>query len=107
MQQRGTLSLAFRIVPFAIPSVHELGLPQVCKELILKPRGLILVTGAAASGKSTTLYEIQANIEMGRLEGMQTLDQALADLVRSKPVDREEALLRSRSPARLQQLLQF
>ena len=55
MQQRGTISLAFRIVPFKVPSIDELGLPQICKELILKPRGLILVTGAAGSGKSTTL----------------------------------------------------
>ncbi len=55
LQQRGSLSLGFRLVPFRIPSVDELGLPQICKELILKPRGLILITGAAGSGKSTTL----------------------------------------------------
>ncbi len=55
LQQRGTMSLAFRRVPFEVPTIDELGLPQVCKELILKPRGLILVTGAAGSGKSTTL----------------------------------------------------
>jgi len=55
LQQRGTMSLVFRLVPFTIPSIDELGLPQICKKLILKPRGLILVTGAAGSGKSTTL----------------------------------------------------
>jgi twitching motility protein PilT len=55
LQQRGTTSLAFHLVPFVIPSIDELGLPRVCKELILKPRGLILVTGPAGSGKSTTL----------------------------------------------------
>lgn len=55
LQQRGTMSLAFRLVPFKIPSIDELGLPQICKELILKPRGLILITGSAGSGKSTTL----------------------------------------------------
>lgn len=53
--QRGTMSLAFRMVPSNPPSIDELGLPQICKELILKPRGLILVTGPAGSGKSTTL----------------------------------------------------
>ena len=53
--QRGSMSLAFRLVPFKAPSIDELGLPQVCKELILKPRGLVLITGAAGSGKSTTL----------------------------------------------------
>ncbi len=55
MKQRGSTSLAFRLVPYNIPTIDELGLPQVCKELILKPRGLILVTGPAGSGKSTTL----------------------------------------------------
>ena len=55
MQQRGTFSMAFRLVPFKIPTIDELGLPQICKELILKPRGLILVTGPTGSGKSTTL----------------------------------------------------
>ena len=55
LQQRGTTSLAFRVVPFDIPSIDALEIPQVCKELILKPRGLILVTGSAGSGKSTTL----------------------------------------------------
>jgi twitching motility protein PilT len=55
LQQRGSLSLAFRLVPFEVPSVDELGLPQICKELILKPRGLVLITGSAGSGKSTTL----------------------------------------------------
>jgi twitching motility protein PilT len=55
LQQRRSLSLAFRLVPFRIPSIDELGLPEICKELILKHRGLILITGSAGSGKSTTL----------------------------------------------------
>jgi len=55
MQQRGTMSIAFRRVPIEIPSVDKLGLPQLCKKLVLKPRGLILVTGPTGSGKSTTL----------------------------------------------------
>ena len=55
LRQRGTMSLAFRRVPHHVPSIDELALPQICKELILKPRGLILVTGSAGSGKSTTL----------------------------------------------------
>jgi len=55
MQQRGTISLAFRMVPFEVPSIDGLGLPPVCKELILKPKGLILITGATGTGKSSTL----------------------------------------------------
>ena len=55
MLQRGTLSIAFRRVPFELPNVDQLQLPQICKDLVLKPRGLVLVTGPTGSGKSTTL----------------------------------------------------
>ncbi|AGG06467.1 MULTISPECIES: type IV pilus twitching motility protein PilT [Dehalococcoides] len=55
MRQRGSISIAFRQVPFQIRSIDELGVPQICKELILKPRGLILITGPTGSGKSTTM----------------------------------------------------
>jgi len=55
MQQRGTMSIAFRRIPFSIPTMAGFGLPEVCKALIMKPRGLVLVTGPTGSGKSTTL----------------------------------------------------
>ena len=55
LRQRGTVSLSFRFVPFDVPSIDDLELPQTCKKLILKPGGLILVTGPSGSGKSTTL----------------------------------------------------
>ncbi len=55
MRQRGTISLAFRLVPFKVFTIDELGLPQICMDLISKPRGLILVTGPTGSGKSTTM----------------------------------------------------
>jgi twitching motility protein PilT len=55
LQQRGTMGFVFRLVPFRISSIDELGLPKILKELVLKPRGLILVTGPTGSGKSTTL----------------------------------------------------
>ena len=52
---RGNISIALRLIPAVIPSIEELHLPEVCKELILKPRGLIIVSGPTGSGKSTTL----------------------------------------------------
>jgi twitching motility protein PilT len=55
LKQRGTLGMAIRMVPFRVASVDELDLPQICKEIIQKPCGLILVTGPTGSGKSTTL----------------------------------------------------
>jgi twitching motility protein PilT len=54
-KQRGTNSLAIRLLPLVIPTIDELNLPAVCKELILRPRGLVVVTGPTGSGKSTTL----------------------------------------------------
>jgi twitching motility protein PilT len=55
MRQRGTISLCFRMVPFEVPSIDQLSLPRVFKELVLKAKGLILVTGPSGSGKSTTI----------------------------------------------------
>ncbi len=54
--QRGSVGAVFRLVPHAIRGFEELGLPRkVCTELCEKPKGLVLVTGATGSGKSTTL----------------------------------------------------
>jgi len=55
LRQRGTISLSFHFVPFDVPSIDDLELPQICKRLSLKQRGLILITGPSGSGKSTTL----------------------------------------------------
>jgi len=54
-QQRGAISLAVRLLPAKVPTVDELELPEICKELALKPRGLVIVTGPTGSGKTTTL----------------------------------------------------
>ena len=53
--QQGSISLAFRLLSPQIPTIDELGLPQICKDWIRRPRGLIVVTGPTGSGKSTTL----------------------------------------------------
>ena len=55
LRQRGSIGIDFRLVPMHILSIDELGLPQICKDLVLKPKGLVLVTGSTGSGKSTTL----------------------------------------------------
>lgn len=54
-KQRGSTSLVIRLVPLHIPTLEELELPDICRELVLKPRGLVLVSGPTGSGKSTTL----------------------------------------------------
>ena len=84
MWQRGTISLAFRRVPFNAPSIDELGLPQICKELILKPRGLILVTGPAGSGKSTTLAAMINHINENERRSIITIEDPIEFLFYDK-----------------------
>jgi twitching motility protein PilT len=52
--QRGAISLAIRLLPPEIPTIDDLELPAIYKELALKPRGLIVITGPTGSGKSTS-----------------------------------------------------
>ena len=54
-KQRGMISIAIRLLPPVIPTIDELNLPAVCKELVLRPRGLVVISGPTGSGKSTTL----------------------------------------------------
>lgn len=53
--QQGCISLAFRLLPPIIPTIDQLNLPKTCKDLVTRPRGLIVVTGPTGSGKSTTI----------------------------------------------------
>lgn len=57
-RQRGSYAAALRLVGTTIPDVNELGIPQSVMQLYKKKRGLILITGPAGSGKSTTLAAI-------------------------------------------------
>jgi twitching motility protein PilT len=54
--QRGAVGTAIRVIPYEIKNFEQLGLPlQICRSLCELPKGLVLVTGATGSGKSTTL----------------------------------------------------
>jgi twitching motility protein PilT len=53
--QRGTIAGALRLIPYQIPSLADLGAPEVCAELTRRPHGLVLMTGPTGAGKSTTL----------------------------------------------------
>jgi len=75
--QRGAVAGAFRTIPFEIKSLHELGLPEVVTELVKKQRGLILVTGATGSGKSTTLATMVDRINSERYEHIITVEDPI------------------------------
>ncbi|MCK4993631.1 MAG: PilT/PilU family type 4a pilus ATPase [Candidatus Omnitrophica bacterium] len=64
--QRGSIALAARVIPFVIPTIEELKLPVVAKEYADKPTGLVLITGATGSGKSTTQAAIVDYINKNR-----------------------------------------
>jgi twitching motility protein PilT len=53
--QRDAVGAVFRVIPFEIKGLDELGLPPVCADLARFPRGFVVVTGPTGSGKSTTL----------------------------------------------------
>ena len=54
-KQRGEVSLVIRAIRGEIPSVEDLNLPVVLKDIIMEPRGLVLMVGSTGSGKSTSL----------------------------------------------------
>ena len=53
--QRSEVSMVIRYIKWVIPSIDELGLPQILKEIVMGKSGLVLVVGSTGSGKSTTL----------------------------------------------------
>ncbi len=75
--QRGAVAGAIRSIPFQLKSFEELGLPAVARELVKKPRGLILVTGPTGSGKSTTLASMIDKINSERQEHIVTIEDPI------------------------------
>ena len=75
--QRASLGAAFRLIPFEIKSIDELGLPPVVHELGHKPRGFVLVTGPTGSGKSTTLAAVVDEINQTREDHIMTIEDPI------------------------------
>jgi twitching motility protein PilT len=83
-RQRGSASLALRRVTFEHPSIEELNLPPVILNLAEEPRGLILVTGTAGSGKTTTLSVMIDHINETRQAHVVTIEDPIEVLHRDK-----------------------
>ncbi|MBT8491768.1 MAG: Flp pilus assembly complex ATPase component TadA, partial [Deltaproteobacteria bacterium] len=75
--QRGAVGGAFRLVPFKIVPLEELGLPPVVTALTDKPRGLVLVTGPTGSGKSTTLASMIDRINTAKRHHIITIEDPI------------------------------
>ena len=75
--QRGTVALAMRLIPFAIPSFAELGLPEVAERFVSQNQGFVLVTGPTGSGKSTTLASMIDRINQQRAAHIVTIEDPI------------------------------
>lgn len=76
-KQRGSYGMAIRIIPLKVPTMEELGLPIIVRDLARLPRGLILVTGPTGSGKSTTLASMINLINQERKCHILTLEDPI------------------------------
>ena len=82
--QQGKISATLRLLNDEIPTMEQLGLPPVLKELADEPRGLILVTGPTGSGKSTTLASMIDYINQNRSDHILTIEDPIEYVYKSK-----------------------
>ena len=81
-QQRGSLCYALRAIPYQAKTLDELSLPKILKEIAMKPRGLVLVTGITGSGKSTALAAMVQHINEQRRANIITIEDPIEFLHR-------------------------
>ncbi|HEX2694397.1 MAG TPA: PilT/PilU family type 4a pilus ATPase [Acidobacteriota bacterium] len=82
--QRGSLSIALRIIPLEVKSIRQLLLPEVLEKIAFYQRGLVLVTGTTGSGKTTTLAAMLDYINTYRRENMITIEDPIEYLHKDK-----------------------
>jgi len=83
-KQRNSVSITIRRIPETIPTLHELGLPEEFENYALKTQGLILITGPAGHGKSTTLAALVNIINAKRRCNIVTLEDPIEYLYKHK-----------------------
>jgi twitching motility protein PilT len=81
-QQRGTIGMVLRVIPIAVKTLDELGLPSVLKTVAEEERGLVLVTGPTGSGKSTTLAALVDHVNATRSAHVMTIEDPIEFLHR-------------------------
>jgi twitching motility protein PilT len=83
-QQRGTVGIVFRVIPFGVKSIEHLHLPKIIQSIAMEQRGLILVTGTTGSGKSTTLAAMIEYINANRTCHIMTIEDPIEFLIRDR-----------------------
>lgn len=83
-RQRGTTRMVIRNIPFKVPTFKELNLPQQLEKIAQLERGLILVTGVAGSGKSSTLASLIDDINSRENKHILTIEDPIEYLIRDR-----------------------
>jgi twitching motility protein PilT len=83
-QQRGSVGIVFRVIPFGVKSIESLHLPKIIENIAIENRGLILVTGTTGSGKSTTLAAMIDYINTSRTCHIMTIEDPIEFLIRDR-----------------------
>ncbi len=83
-QQRGTIGIVLRVIPFKIMSLEQLMLPKVLEKIAMAERGMVLVTGTTGSGKSTTLAAMIDYINGMDTCHIMTIEDPIEFLIRDK-----------------------
>ncbi|MBC8187800.1 MAG: type IV pilus twitching motility protein PilT [Proteobacteria bacterium] len=83
-QQRGTVGIVFRVIPFGVKTIEQLCLPKIIEKIAGEQRGLVLVTGTTGSGKSTTLAAMIEHINAERTSHIMTIEDPIEFLVRDR-----------------------
>jgi len=83
-QQRGSVGIVFRVIPFGVKSIESLHLPKVIENIAMEHRGLVLVTGTTGSGKSTSLAAMIDHINSNRTCHIMTIEDPIEFLVRDR-----------------------
>ncbi len=83
-QQRGTIGVVLRVIPFKIQTIEQLMLPKVLEKIAGEQRGLVLVTGTTGSGKSTTLAAMIDYINATETCHIMTIEDPIEFLIRDK-----------------------
>lgn len=82
--QRGSIGMVLRVISTNIPPPEELGLPEIVKGFTKLERGLVLLTGATGSGKSTTLASLINGVNQSRSEHIITIEDPIEFLFSEK-----------------------
>lgn len=77
LKQKNGMGSVIRVIPSRVPSLEEMGLPEVLKKVCMSPRGIVLVTGPTGSGKSTTLAAMISYINQNRKAHIITIEDPI------------------------------